>query len=76
MPIDYSTAEGVARITLNRPEKLNTLNEAVIQGLADAIDAQGCSWAGVGLSFRRRSLCARAGAPRPGQVVQRALDIV
>lgn len=34
----YEERDTLALITLNRPEKLNTLNEAVIQGLADAID--------------------------------------
>ena len=33
----YEELDGVAVITLNRPEKMNTLNEAVIQGLADAV---------------------------------------
>jgi enoyl-CoA hydratase len=35
----YEERDTLAIITLNRPEKLNTLNEAVIQGIADAIDA-------------------------------------
>lgn len=35
----YEERDTLGLITLNRPEKLNTLNEAVIQGLADAIDA-------------------------------------
>jgi len=34
----YEERESLGIITLNRPEKLNTLNESVIQGLADAID--------------------------------------
>jgi enoyl-CoA hydratase len=34
----YEERDTLALITLNRPEKLNTLNEAVIQGIADAID--------------------------------------
>jgi len=34
----YEERDTLAIITLNRPEKLNTLNEAVIQGIADAID--------------------------------------
>jgi enoyl-CoA hydratase len=37
-PVLYEESEGLAIITLNRPEKLNTLNEAVIQGIADGID--------------------------------------
>jgi enoyl-CoA hydratase len=34
----YEERDGIAIVTLNRPERLNTLNEAVIQGIADAID--------------------------------------
>jgi enoyl-CoA hydratase len=34
----YEEREAVAFITLNRPEKKNTLTEAVIQGIADGID--------------------------------------
>jgi len=35
----YEERDSLALITINRPEKLNTLNEAVIQGIADAVDA-------------------------------------
>jgi enoyl-CoA hydratase/carnithine racemase len=34
----YEEREAVAFVTLNRPEKKNTLTEAVIQGIADGID--------------------------------------
>ena len=35
----YEEREGIAILTLNRPEKKNTLTDAVIQGVADGIDA-------------------------------------
>jgi len=35
----YEERDDIAIITLNRPHKRNALNEAVIQGLADGIDA-------------------------------------
>jgi enoyl-CoA hydratase len=34
----YEERDSLALVTLNRPEKMNTLNEDVIQGIADAID--------------------------------------
>ena len=37
-PVLYEERDGVAIVTLSRPEKLNTLNEAVIEGLARAVD--------------------------------------
>ncbi len=35
----YEERDDIAIITLNRPHKKNTLTDAVIQGLADGIDA-------------------------------------
>jgi len=35
----YEERDSLAIITLNRPEKMNTLTDAVIQGVADGIDA-------------------------------------
>jgi enoyl-CoA hydratase len=37
--VRYEERDAIAVITLNRPERLNTLTEAVVQGVADAIDA-------------------------------------
>ncbi len=34
----YEERDDIAIITLNRPEKKNTLTDAVIQGIADGID--------------------------------------
>ena len=34
--VTYESRDGVALITINRPERLNALNEAVIQGLRNA----------------------------------------
>ncbi|MGI9608831.1 MAG: enoyl-CoA hydratase-related protein, partial [Acidimicrobiia bacterium] len=38
-PVRYREDDGIAVITLNRPEKKNTLTDAMIQGVADGIDA-------------------------------------
>ncbi|MEX0800002.1 MAG: crotonase/enoyl-CoA hydratase family protein [Dehalococcoidia bacterium] len=37
--VRYEVAEGVARITLNRPERLNAINTALLTGLRDAVAA-------------------------------------
>ncbi|GBD26609.1 Putative enoyl-CoA hydratase EchA13 [bacterium HR30] len=37
-PVLYEERDTLGIITLNRPEKLNTLNEAVIQGIVDAVE--------------------------------------
>ncbi len=38
-PVLYEERDSLGIITINRPERLNTLNDAVIQGIADGIDA-------------------------------------
>jgi len=38
-PVLYEERDDIAIITLNRPEKKNTLTDAVVQGVADGIDA-------------------------------------
>ncbi|MGH1488643.1 MAG: crotonase/enoyl-CoA hydratase family protein [Acidimicrobiales bacterium] len=39
----YEERDGMAIITLNRPEKRNALTEAMVQGVADAVDAAAAS---------------------------------
>jgi len=38
-PVLYEERDDIAIVTLNRPEKKNTLTDAVIQGVSDGIDA-------------------------------------
>ena len=39
----YEERDTLALVTINRPERMNTLNEAVIQGIADAVDRAAAS---------------------------------
>ena len=39
-PVDYTGKGSIAVITLNRPERLNTLTEAMIAGVADGAFAR------------------------------------
>jgi len=38
-PVRYEERDSIAILTISRPEKLNTLTEGVVQGIADGIDA-------------------------------------
>jgi len=35
----YEEVDGIAIVAINRPEKMNTLTDGVVRGIADAIDA-------------------------------------
>jgi len=37
-PVLYEERDSIAIITLNRPHKMNTLTEGMVQGVADAVD--------------------------------------
>ena len=39
-PVDYTEKGSIAVITLNRPERLNTLTEAMIAGVTDGASAR------------------------------------
>ncbi|MCP3987784.1 MAG: crotonase/enoyl-CoA hydratase family protein [Actinomycetia bacterium] len=57
----YEERDGIAIITLNRPEKKNTLNDAVIQGVADGIDAATRSEEVAAIILRGAGDCFTAG---------------
>ena len=77
-PVRYEERDDIAIITLNRPDKKNTLTDAVIQGVADGIDAAAASRdvAAIGVGGGggtltagydrplRRATSKRAGRPR------------
>ena len=75
-PVLYEEGEGVAVVTLNRPEKMNTLNEEVISGLAAAVEraAESAAVSAVILRGAGRTLTAGYdidfGARQPGFHVQ------
>lgn len=72
-PVLYEERDTLGIITLNRPEKLNTLNEAVIAGIAESIeratasrDVRAVILRGAGRAFTAGyDLNPRDGAPRP-----------
>lgn len=64
----YEERDSLAIITLNRPEKMNTLTDAVIQGVADGIDAATASKAVSSVIIRGAGRTFTAGYdlnPRP-----------
>lgn len=60
-PVLYEERDDIAIITLNRPEKKNTLTNAVIQGVADGIDAATLSENVVAVVLRGRGDSLTAG---------------
>ena len=57
----YEERQSLAIITINRPEKMNTLNDAVIQGIADAIDEATASPEVSSIIIRGAGQCYTAG---------------
>src|SRR2546423_316648 len=57
----YEERDGLAFVTLNRPEKKNTLTEAVIAGIADGIDRATASRAVRAVVLRGAAQVFRAG---------------
>jgi enoyl-CoA hydratase/carnithine racemase len=73
-PVLYEERDAIAFITLNRPEKLNTLNEAVIQGIADGIDEATASESARSIIIRGAGRAFTAGYdlnPAPDSRVER-----
>ncbi len=58
----YSAADGVATITLNRPEKLNAFSAALFEGVRAGLDA-----AEADESVRVVVFTGRGGPSRPGR---------
>ena len=78
----YEERDSLAIITLNRPEKMNTLNDAVIQGVADGIDAATASpdvsaivLRGAGRTFTAGYDLNPGPGPRPRRVIYGAKAI-
>lgn len=57
----YEERDSLAFITLNRPEKMNTLTNAVIQGIADGVDAATASAQVSAIVIRGAGPCFTAG---------------
>ena len=56
----YEERDGIAIIAINRPDKKNTLTDAVVQGIADGIDRAARS-----KDVSRRSCCAASATRSP-----------
>ncbi len=57
--VRYELADGIARITLNRPHRLNAVVPELVDGLCDALDAAMADQAGAAvLSGAGRAFCA------------------
>lgn len=66
----YEERDSLALVTINRPEKMNTLTDAVIQGIADAVDAAAASKAVSSIILRGAGRTFTAGYdlnPRPAE---------
>ena len=66
----YEERDSLGIITINRPEKMNTLTDAVIQGIADSIDAATASKAVSSVIIRGAGRTFTAGYdlnPHPGE---------
>src|ERR1700689_273896 len=63
----YNLVDGVATITLNRPERLNALNAAIYQGLTEAFDQtdRDDNVRAVVVTGAGRAFCAGAGVAFP-----------
>lgn len=60
-PVLYEERDDIAIITINRPEKKNTLTDAVIQGIADGVDTATKSSAVAAIVLRGRGGTLTAG---------------
>ena len=64
--VRYEERESVAFVTINRPEKKNTLTEAVIQGIADGIDRANASREARAVVLRAPAGCSPPATTSPG----------
>jgi 2-(1,2-epoxy-1,2-dihydrophenyl)acetyl-CoA isomerase len=68
MVLDYKLEDGVALITLNRPEVLNALNGEMVEALGEALDQAASDGARAGLlTGKDRAFCSGADLANLGQ---------